>query len=370
MSLNPTSHSGRNAFDNRTDFAMVKELGGYCAHNSTITCKQLGMKKPAETSLDGSRRPIEKMTVAVIIPTFNYAHFLADAIKSVLAQTRRADEIIVVDDGSTDDPAAVVAQFQAVRIIRQKNRGLSAARNTGLWNSKASHVVFLDADDRLLPHALEAGLKCVASHPGCALVYGGCNFIAENGDSWSRTAKPIIEHASVAFLRYPIDGIMTVVFQRDCLLAINGFDETLRTFEDRDIYLRLAQRYPVASHSTIVAEYRKHGQAMSTDYVEMLKGGLLVLDLNEARISTDPAARSAAREGRRNLQNYYVSQMLNAAAAHWRAHHDIGILLRNLIRAARWLPLFTLRWVLRALARRAIRGHLRSVSTQEIKRDA
>ena len=98
---------------------------------------------------------IDGMTVAVIIPTFNHARFLAEAIKSVLAQTRPADEIIVVDDGSTDDPAAVVAKFPTVRLIRQDNRGLSAARNTGLRNCKASHIVFLDADDRLLPTALE-----------------------------------------------------------------------------------------------------------------------------------------------------------------------------------------------------------------------
>ena len=325
-------------------------------------------EKPAGTGLDGSRLPVEEMTVAVIIPTFNYAHFLADAITSVLAQTRPADEIIVVDDGSTDDPAAVVAQFQTVRLIRQKNRGLSAARNTGLWNCKASHIVFLDADDRLLANALEAGLTCIAGHPDCAFVYGGCNFIAENGHSWSHIAQPINEHASVAFLRHQIDGIMTVLFRRDCLLAVNGFDETLRTFEDRDIYLRMAQRYPIASHSTIVADYRKHGQAMSNDYVEMLKGGLLVLDLNEARVATDPAGRSAAREGRKNLRNYYVSQMLNATAARWRARHDIGILSRDLIHAARVSPFFTLRSLLRALIRRARKILLRSVSAREIKR--
>lgn len=327
-------------------------------------------EKPAGTGFDGSRLLLGEMTVAVIIPTFNYAHFLADAITSVLTQTRAADEIIVVDDGSTDDPAAVVAQLQTVRLIRQKNRGLSAARNTGLWNCKASHIVFLDADDRLLPNALEAGLACIAEHPDCAFVYGGCGFIAEDGHSWSRVPKPIYEPASVAFLRYQIDGIMTVLFRRDCLLAVSGFDEALRTFEDRDIYLRMAQRYPVASHSAIVAEYRKHSQAMSADYVGMLKGGLLVLDLNEARIATNPAGRPAAREGRKTLRNYYVSQMLNVAAARWHVRRDIGILSRDLIHAVRWSPFFTLRSLLRALIRRARRIHLHSVSARDIKRNS
>jgi len=322
-------------------------------------------RDPIETDRDMSRTS----TVAVIIPTFNHAHFLAEAIESVIAQTRSADEIIVVDDGSSDDPAAVVAKFKSVRLIRQKNRGPSAARNTGLWNCKASHIIFLDADDRLRPKALEAGLTCIADHPDCAFVYGGCNCIAENGHSWSCIPKPTNEHASVALLRQGIDGIMTVLFRHDCLSAVNGFDETLQTFEDRDIYLRLAQRYPIASHSTIVADYRKHSQATSTNYVKMLKGGLLVLDLNEARIAPGPA-RTAAREARAEMRRYYVSGMLNAASEQWHARHDIGILARDLIQATRWSPSVTIRLLLSALDRRASR-FLRSVSAQATnKRDA
>src|SRR4051794_29900976 len=118
--------------------------------------------KPTAANLNATGSSSDSATVAVIIPTFNHAHFLADAIGSVLAQTRAADEIIVVDDGSTDDPAAVVAEFREVRFIRQNNRGLSAARNTGLASCATRYVVFLDADDRLLPIALQAGLACIA----------------------------------------------------------------------------------------------------------------------------------------------------------------------------------------------------------------
>src|ERR1700734_3040068 len=128
---------------------------------------------PAGTGLDHSLLTVEEMTVAVIIPTFNHAHFIGEAIKSVLAQTRQADEIIVVDDGSTDDPRTVAAQFQKIYLIRQDNRGPSAARNTGLQRCKTSHLVFLDADDRLLPTALETGLRCFTGRSDCAFVYGG-----------------------------------------------------------------------------------------------------------------------------------------------------------------------------------------------------
>jgi glycosyltransferase involved in cell wall biosynthesis len=327
-------------------------------------------QNPAETDFSVSRFSAEEMTVAVIIPTFNYAHFLADAITSVLAQTHPADEIIVVDDGSTDDPGTIVAKFADVRLIQQKNRGLSAARNTGLWNCKASHVVFLDADDRLLPNAIEAGVACIANYPDCAFVYGGCRFITKDGHSWFRIPKPIDEPACVAFLRYQIDGIMNVLFRRDYLLAVDGFDEAIRRFEDRDIYLRLAARYPVASHSTIVGEYQKHGNAMSDNYVEMLTGALLVLDLNEARVAAGPiggaAVASAAREGRNNFRNYYVSKMLDAAAIRWRAHRDVVILGRDLIQAARWSPSITLRSLLRAVTRRASKVFTRSLIERAI----
>ena len=114
-----------------------------------------------------SQRRQPNQTVSVIIPTYNHAHFLPDALSSVLTQTRPADEIIVVDDGSCDNPGAVIERFPGVRLIKQENRGRSAARNTGLWNANSSHVVFLDADDRLLPNALEVGLNCAATFPDC-----------------------------------------------------------------------------------------------------------------------------------------------------------------------------------------------------------
>ena len=104
---------------------------------------------------DQAGLPADGTTVAVVITTFNQARFLGEAIMSVLAQTRQADRIIIVDDGSSDDPASVVAQFQKIQLIRQLNRGPSAARNVGLRCCTTSHIVFLDADDRLLPTALK-----------------------------------------------------------------------------------------------------------------------------------------------------------------------------------------------------------------------
>src|SRR5829696_8499022 len=108
--------------------------------------------------------------VSVVIPCYNQAHFLGEAIESVLSQSYRHFELIVVDDGSTDETSEVASRYEGVRLIRQENQGLSGARNTGIGHSGGEFLVFLDADDRLLLGALEAGLRCFEAHPEYALV--------------------------------------------------------------------------------------------------------------------------------------------------------------------------------------------------------
>src|SRR5437870_3797289 len=98
--------------------------------------------------------PISRL-VTVVIPCYNNASFLHDAIQSVLSQTYRRTELIVVDDGSSDDTSDVASSYPVTRLIRQPNQGVSAARNAGLSQASGDYVVFLDADDRLLPDAVE-----------------------------------------------------------------------------------------------------------------------------------------------------------------------------------------------------------------------
>jgi glycosyltransferase involved in cell wall biosynthesis len=308
-----------------------------------------------ETSIKDSDACSDHTTVAVIIPTFNHARFLPDSIMSVLAQTRPADEIIVVDDGSADDPASVVAQFPKVQFIRQQNGGPSAARNTGLRNCCASHVVFLDADDRLLPMALEAGLMRILSRPDCGFVYGGFRVISKDGRPISPDRFTPIEGDSLHALLHSNLPIIpsTALFRRDCVLAVHGFDETLRRCEDYDLFLNIAQRYPVASHPEIVAEYRKHGQNVSDNHVEMLKAELAVRHRYEARIRPDALARAHFRDGRAGMINGRVAAMLGGAYGRWSTHHKIGAFARDLVQAARWAPLFTICFLFTVLGRRA-----------------
>jgi glycosyltransferase involved in cell wall biosynthesis len=257
------------------------------------------------------------MTVAVIIPTFNHARFLGEALASVVAQTRPADEVIVVDDGSSDHPGAVVAKFPGVRIIRQENRGLSAARNTGLRSTRASYVIFLDADDRLLPGAIKVNLRHAGKHKDCAFVYGGFYQIFEN----TRMRGPdcyigVQDNGYFELLRFNIVGMVAAaLFRRQCVIEVGGFDESVEKSEDYDIYLRLAQRYGFASHPTIVAEYRRHGENKSNDPVKMLQAVLHVLDRHETRGVANGLEKDALRIGRASWRSFYAWRMLANAYA-------------------------------------------------------
>jgi glycosyltransferase involved in cell wall biosynthesis len=300
----------------------------------------------------------DEAKVCVVITTFNHARFLADAISSVLAQTRPPDEIIVVDDGSTDDPATVVADFTHIRMIRQENRGLSAARNIGLRNCTTSHVLFLDADDRLLPTALEVGLGYFSKRRECAFVYGGFRVVSEDGRSREGDHyRPITGDAHLALLRGNLVGMhATVLYRRDCLMEVDGFDESLRRCEDYELYLRIAQRYQISSYPTIIAEYRKHGQNMSNDLATMLRTVLAVLDRHERRIVVGAPERAALRCGRAGWRDYYVWEMIKIVGVRWREHCAIGPLTTGLIRATLWSP----RTVMRA-ANHLLRGRMKKV---------
>ncbi len=135
----------------------------------------LALTTPGE--LENKYQSRTKTLVSVVIPCYNQSNFLGEAIESVLAQTYRHFEIIVIDDGSPDNTAEVAVRYPDVRYIRQENQGLSGARNTGFRESQGKYLVFLDADDRLLPGALQAGINCLHIHPECAFVSGHHRYI-------------------------------------------------------------------------------------------------------------------------------------------------------------------------------------------------
>jgi glycosyltransferase involved in cell wall biosynthesis len=249
--------------------------------------------------------------VAVIIPTYNHARFLKAAITSVLSQTVLPREIIVIDDGSTDDPGKVTSEFPAVRLVRQDNRGLAAARNTGLRESVAGHLLFLDADDRLHPTAIEYGMSLLDGDPEAAFAYSAYEIVNAAGPV-PVEFRPAPRWAFRAFLVENLIGMhATVVYRRAPLEAVGGFREGLRACEDYDVYLRLTERYPVACGPRVTAEYWHHDGNMSRDAAMMLRSALAVLSLWR-----DPARRAGAlaehRAGVAQWKSYYSMSWMRA----------------------------------------------------------
>ena len=244
----------------------------------------------------------------MVIPCYRQAHFLPDALASVLAQTHPAHEIIVVDDGSPDDVSAVVRGFPGVRCLTQENRGLSGARNAGLAWCSGELVVFLDADDRLLPAALAIGREAFAEHPGAAFVWGFNRPI----DGAGRVLGPISNPWPVGettyadlLVRNVVGPPVDVMFRRSAIVEQGGFSSVANAAEDYAAYLGLAREHPASCHGRLVAEYRYHDAKMSSDRQRMLDGVLAALDTQKAHVRGDPELLRAWRRGRRHARHLY-----------------------------------------------------------------
>ncbi len=256
-------------------------------------------------------------TVSVVVPCFNQARYLAAAIASARDQTHPPLECIVVDDGSTDSSAAVATSAGA-RLIRQRNSGVSGARNTGLDAACGEFIVFLDADDVLLPEALAIEADALRRIENAAAVVTRCEAMAEDG-----TPLPVAHH--------PIDPsnlyrdwlsrnfVWTpgaAMFRRAALQEIGGFAEDLGPAADYAVYLRLAREGRIAFVDGCVVRYRQHAASMSRDPVLMLRATLEAL--HRESVEGPPWAAVEIRRGRRTWCAWYGEQIVHDLRAHWR----------------------------------------------------
>lgn len=176
-------------------------------------------------------------TVSVIIPVYNGERHLAEAIQSVLAQTLPPDEVIVVDDGSTDDSAAVARAFgPVVRVLCQANLGPAAARNLGLAHASGDLLAFLDADDLWLPDKLAYQCAVLSAHPACEAVLGRLeNFISPELDE-SAAAK-----LAKAAAQSGVFALGCLLIRRDAFMRVGWFDAHLRHGDFIDWWARASQ---------------------------------------------------------------------------------------------------------------------------------
>ena len=292
-------------------------------------------------------------SLSLVIATYNHGRYLAAALDSVLAQTRPT-EIIVVDDGSTDDTPAVLARFAPrVRVHRQDNRGLSAARNAGVELARGDYIGFLDADDVIAPTKLDKQAAVLDADPQVGWTY--CDVrIADEVTGESRLASERF--------RYPgrrLDGwlfpelvrgnfmpVMAPLVRRAALAAAGEFDARLTPMEDWDLWLRLSLVAEARYLAEPLATYRVRAAGVSRDRTRMERGRFLVLD-KLARTCPD-ALRELGAPGRRivaDMHNWFAAEA--GARGDWReARRRLTASVRTVPwqgRAPRLLALSTLR---------------------------
>ena len=217
--------------------------------------------------------------VSVIIPTYNRSKLLRVAVESVLAQTYPAIEIIVVDDGSKDDTAAVMAEYAGhVTYIEQANAGVSAARNTGFRASSGEYINFLDDDDTFMPTKIERQVEVLKAQPGAGLVH--CGYQHVDGEGTVLDTTGLLPEGHV--LKELVCGCFVVVhaplIRRQCLNQVGLFDETLPWTADWDLWLRIALAgYPFACVQEPLCTYLVHPISMTSDIFRLERQTLEVL---------------------------------------------------------------------------------------------
>jgi glycosyltransferase involved in cell wall biosynthesis len=215
--------------------------------------------------------------VSIIVPTYNYSRFLPDAVESALGQTYSNIEVIVVDDGSTDETASLVeTQFSGrVRYLFQSNQGLSSARNTGIREARGPFLTFLDADDQLCPSMVEESVAAMlALGEAFGIVANQAGFVDENGKELPlRNAFPEanIEIRQIDLIVMNRFGA-NLLARRDAIVNAGCFDVTLRACEDRDMWIRVAENHRIMRLGKRLSLNRLHGSNMSSDGVQQTAG--------------------------------------------------------------------------------------------------
>ncbi len=240
--------------------------------------------------------------VSIVIPTCDRAEMLRCAISSVLAQTWQDFELLVVDDASKDHTAGVVASFSDPRIVylKQEQRiGGAAARNRGIDCARGEVVAFLDDDDEWLPMKLEKQMVLFERRPiSLGLVYTGYWIIDKESGKVVQQKIPTKQGdlSREIFIRNWVGGSSSVAVRKSCLLAVHGFDPSLPSFQDYDLWIRMAKKFEFDFVKEPLLKYHLHQQKIWTNPDALIRGLDLMLKKHGQSASL-----------KRNLANYYLS---------------------------------------------------------------
>ena len=252
------------------------------------------------------------VTISVVIPSFNPGALLRETLDSVLAQSHPAHEVIVVDDGSTDDTAQMVREYgDAVRYIWQKNQGQGCARNTGIEAATGNWIALLDSDDLFLPDRLRRAAETIEANPHLVVVYSAFDYLYEDGTRRFFPAFPAHELWPALRYRSPILPSTTTI-RRSELLAVGGFRKVF--IEDWDLWFRLIRTYSAAAFQEIPESlllYRRWDSNATNNHIKYANGMLDLIDLT-------------LLNGLSGLERLLWKRRIEA-----RIHHELSIELRH-----------------------------------------
>jgi glycosyltransferase involved in cell wall biosynthesis len=277
--------------------------------------------------------------VSVVIPCFGQSHYLGEAIESVLSQTYPHLEVLVVDDASPDNASQVAARYPGVRCLRCDNRGMAGARNFGIRNTSGDFLVFLDADDRLLPTAVQTGVTLLGERGEAAAVSGRFQRIAQDGTPIKTFEQPIVQRDHYPRLLtenwagFPARSI----YRRSVFEHVRGFDPDLDATADFGLNLEITRQFPVWSHGELVAEHRTHGENSSGDAGRMLAQSLAAVRRQRPHTRDSPELRTAYRVARKFWKGYYGELLVAQIGRSLRAG-ERGRALREVAVLARYNP--------------------------------
>jgi glycosyltransferase involved in cell wall biosynthesis len=276
--------------------------------------------------------------VSVVIPTYNSDKFIAQAVQSVLEQTYRSFELIVVDDGSTDETKDVLCQFNnSIRYHYQKNSGPSSTRNAGIKMAEGEYISFLDADDIWSPNKIEAQLDFLERHRDIGLVFSDIEEFDKEKIIHERSRLVVQVYGHEGALQVPLQDpfrnlltknficTSTVMVRSECFKKAGLFEESLRIGEDRDMWLRIAAYYKIARLPLVLCKKRVHDFNISGD-MELYTSSLIKVLEKHLHLFPDLVPSSLIKK---KLSQLYLSC-------------GFGLLLKNRKRESRKMALRSL----------------------------
>lgn len=294
--------------------------------------------------------------VSIVMPAYNVESFIDAAIASVRAQTFTNFELLIIDDGSTDATAAVVDRHARadgrVRLLRQANAGISAARNVALRHARGAFIAILDADDAWAPTFLASQIAVLEQRPEIDIVTANAWFRGgpHDGQPALPTPDPRPDPDLTQLLEDETSVFIMSVFRRRVIEAVGGFDEAFRSNEDYDLWIRAALAgFRFARNDTPAGYYRRRDDSLSADEVRMLTGILRVYEKTRPALANQPEAlailerqvrrfetEQVAAQLRQALQTGDLAAVTRGAAELHQRRGGLRLLLTRL--AARWVP--------------------------------